>query len=461
MRVTTAESAEIADGLAVIRREFSLPDRFAEPVVDRARRRAERLPGPGHIDRTDLPFITLDPATSVDLDQAFCMERSGDDIVLRYAIADVGWFVDPGDEIDLEAWSRGTTMYLPDGKVSLYPTELSEGAASLLPDGDRPAVVFVVRLDGEGVARLVDVERSVVRVRAKLAYQTVTAAQLPAEMPEFAARMAAADVARGAARVNPPEQEVNRDDDTYRITYRPRLASEEANAALSLATNLAVAQLLLQSGTGVFRVMDEPDARAVGRLRHTARAMGVPWASDVDLAAFERQLTSADPRHAAMMLAIRRAGGGARYVGHRPGVVPWHAAMAATYAHATAPLRRLADRHVVLAALALAGAQPVGTDLREAFVALPDVMERAETIGSRIERAVIDLVEAVVLRGQEGRTFTAVVTDVDERGARIQLCDVAVVARVAVQHVEPGDELRVKLIESDPRRRLVRFERVA
>jgi exoribonuclease R len=124
-------------------------------------------------------------------------------------------------------------------------------------------------------------------------------------------------------------------------------------------------------------------------------------------------------------------------------------------------LRRLADRYVVLAALAVAAARPVSADLSEAFAGLPEVMARADAIGNRMDRTVIDLVEAVVLSGQEGRTFAAVVTDVDERGARIQLCDVAVVARVSTQHLEPGDELRVKLLEANPAERLVRFDRVA
>ncbi|MEK7422481.1 MAG: RNB domain-containing ribonuclease [Actinomycetota bacterium] len=461
MRTDSVGSDDIARGLARIRQEFALPDGFAPEVIDAAGRSAALHPGGDRIDRTDLPFITLDPATATDLDQAFCLEQSGDDLILRYAIADVGWFVRPGDPLDREAWSRGTTMYLPDGKVSLYPTDLSEGAASLLPDGPRPAVVFVVRLDSAGVPRLDAVERALVRSRAKLAYDTVTDDDLPPSMPDFAARMAAADEARGAARVEPPEQEVERDGEAYRIAYRPRLAAEEMNAALSLATNLAVAAALFEARTGLYRVMDEPDDRAIRRLRHTARAMGVPWAGPVSLADFERSLISSDPRHAAIMLAIRRAGGGARYVGYEPDVVPWHAAMAATYAHATAPLRRLADRHVVLAALAVAGARPVDADLAAAFADLPEVMQRADAIGNRIDRAVIDLVEAVVLRGQEGRTFAAVVTDVDDRGARIQLCDVAVVSRVSIDRVEPGDEVRVKLVEANPAERLVRFERVA
>ena len=63
---------------------------------------------------------------------------AGSDVLLHYAIADVAWFVDDGDPLDTEAWQRGATQYLPDGKAGLYPPVLAEGAASLLPDGPRP-----------------------------------------------------------------------------------------------------------------------------------------------------------------------------------------------------------------------------------------------------------------------------------------------------------------------------------
>ena len=74
----------------------------------------------------DSAFATLDPQASTDLDQAFSIERSGSDLMLQYAIADVAWFVSPGEALDLEAWSRGTTIYMPDGKAGLYPSRLSE-----------------------------------------------------------------------------------------------------------------------------------------------------------------------------------------------------------------------------------------------------------------------------------------------------------------------------------------------
>jgi exoribonuclease R len=460
MRTNIERSREIDEGLDRIRQELDIPGDFPPEVMQAAVDAIARRPGAEHVDRTDVDFVTLDPATSTDLDQALHLERSGDDLVLRYAIADVGWFVRHGDPLDREAWRRGTTMYVPNGKAPLYPTLLSEAAASLLPDGPRPAVIFVVRLDEAGAARLDGVERAIVRSRAKLAYGC-DPGDLPPEMPEFARRMAAADLRRGAARLEAPEQEVEHDDGGYHITFRPRLESEDHNAALSLATNLAVAAALHDAGTGLFRVMDEPDERHVKRLRNTANALRIDWPDQRSLVEFERSLRGDDPRQAAMIMAIRRAGGGARYVPYTTGVVPWHAAMAATYSHATAPLRRLADRHVVLASLAVANGRAVPDDVQRAFEELPEVMTRADALGNRLDRLVLDMVEAVVMQGREGTTFEAMITDIDDRGARIQLVDVPVVARVDARGVGPGERVRVKLIEASPADRSVRFERVA
>ena len=123
--------------------------------------------------------------------------------------------------------------------------------------------------------------------------------------------------------------------------------------------------------------------------------------------------------------------------------------MAATYAHATAPLRRLADRYVVMATLAVANGQPVPDSVQAAVPKLPPVMQRADDLAGQIERAVIDLAEVALLSAQTQRTFNAVVTDVDDRGARIQLCDLPVVSRISVHHVEPGDDVRVRMVSTD------------
>lgn len=451
----------LARELAAIRAEFQVPEGFPPQVLAAAEAAAKRVPA-DHADWTGRAFVTLDPASATDLDQAFAIEAAGAELILHYAIADVAWFVDEGGPIDTEAWARGETLYLPDGKAGLYPPVLAEGAASLLPDGPRPAVVFSVRVAPDGAVKLDAVTRAVIHSRAKLAYASVREAELPAGFAELSARIIAAEAERGAARIDPPEQEVSEGPDgKLTLLFRTRYPSEDRNAALSLACNMAVADALIAHRTGLFRVMAEPNAHAVRRLRHTARAFGIEWPEHATLTQFERTLDPADPRAAALMLAIRRAGNGAGYQAYRPGETPWHAAVAAPYAHATAPLRRLADRYVVQAALAVANGQSVPGHVTEAFARLPKVMARADARAGQIDRAVIDMAEAVMLAGREGETLGAIVTDIGERGAAIQLRELPVTARVDASGLTPGDALDVRLTQADPHARRIAFERLS
>ena len=460
MRTLADPDARLADGLASLRTEFQIPSGFPPEVLAAAAEAARRSPSE-HRDRTPEHFVTLDPATATDLDQAFAIQAAGEDVLLHYAIADVAWFVRDGDAIDTEAWARGETLYLPDGKAGLYPPVLAEGAASLLPDGPRPAVVFTTRVARDGSVSLDGAERAVIQSRAKLAYDRVTDADLPPSFAELSRRIREAEARRGAARVDPPDQQVSAGPDgRLTLGFRPLLESEKHNAALSLASNMAVADLLQAHGTGLFRVMEGPDDGAVLRLRQAATGLGLAWDDAVSLGDFERTLDPAEPAQAAFMLAIRRAGRGASYAPYAPGVTPWHAAMAAIYAHATAPLRRLADRYVVQAALAVANGRDVPDAVEQAFARLPKVMATADARAARIDRAVVDLAEAVMLQDRVGENFTAVVTDTDDRGARIQLTGLPILARVAATGLAPGARITVRLTAADPGRRTISFQTV-
>lgn len=448
------------EGLAAIRRQFAVPTDFPPEVLAEAELTKARLPG-DHADWTSRSFVTLDPAVSTDLDQAFVIEAAGADLILHYALADIGWFVPTGGELEAEAWRRGVTLYLPNGKARLYPGTLSEGSASLLPDGPRPAIVATVRCAVDGTVKLEAMTRAVVRSRAKLAYETVEITAVP-HLADFAERMRRGEDARGATRIDPPDQEVERDEDgRLRLVFRPWLPSETANAALSLATNIAIAEALLAAGTGIFREMPPPDERAVAKLRNTARALGLAWPGNATLNQFERTVDGKTVAGATFQMAARRFAGGANYRRYAPGHRPWHAALGATYTHATAPMRRLADRYVLEAALAVTNGHSVSDTCTSAFERLPGTMDTADAREGAIERAVIDLAEAVLLSGREDEIFSAVVTELDERGARIQLCDLPVLSRVNALGIAAGETIRARLVLADPTRRELGFERIS
>ncbi len=243
---------DFRDGFSRLREDFDVPGEHPDAVLAAAEAAAERpfdVVEPGgtperwqHVDRTDIAFLTLDPASSTDLDQAFAVSMAGDDVVLHYAIADVGWFVRHGDTIDREAWQRGSTIYLPDGRAGLHPARIAEDAGSLLPGSPKPAIVFTVRVASDGGVRLDGAERAMIRNHSKLSYAGVTPADLPDAFPELSRRIEIAEAARGADRIQWPEQEVVRaDGGGFRLQFRPRNEAEGQNAAMSLATNMAIA----------------------------------------------------------------------------------------------------------------------------------------------------------------------------------------------------------------------------
>lgn len=455
MRADDDALSLLNDGLLAIRTEYGVPEVLPAEVEQSARDVASRAPSiSGRRDARDLAFVTLDPAGSTDLDQAFALAADGDDIVLSYAIADVGFFVDRGGVIEAEALRRGTTVYLPGMRVPQYPTVLSEHAASLLPDGDRPAVLLTVRVGTDGGAVLEGAERAVIRSRAKLAYETATAAELDPLLPEIVRRVVEAEDRRGASRIELPEQEVIADPSApggMRLVLRARNVCEDQNSALSLAANLAVAAAMVARRVGLFRVMREPDERELSALRHSASVLGIAWPAALDLHGLERTLDPSVATVAAFLLAARRAGGGATYAvlsttdGPFTTTSPWHAAVAAPYAHATAPLRRLADRYV----LDLICASFAGDDLPALPAGLAETMERMESLAAKVDRAAIDLVEAVTLSGRLGDVFDAAVIDASHDGAQVQLVDPPVRARVRLADAQPGQRVRLRLASVD------------
>ena len=174
-RVLTVEAAvpaaDLRAGFDAVRAELQLPGPYPDQVLAEAQAaaKAPRMPA---ADATALPLVTLDPAESMDLDQAMHLEkREGGGYRVHYAIADVAAFVTPGSLLDLETHRRGETYYMPDMRVPLHPEVLSEGAASLLPGQECPALLWQIDLDSSGDTTNVEVRRARVRSRAKLNYQ--------------------------------------------------------------------------------------------------------------------------------------------------------------------------------------------------------------------------------------------------------------------------------------------------
>jgi len=455
-------------GLDALRRELDVPSSFAEPVEREADQLAAAPPwrADERRDATDVPFVTIDPEGSRDLDQAVHLERRRGGFRVRYAIADVGAWLPAGGAVDDEARERVVTLYAPDGRTPLHPPVLSEGAASLLPGQDAPAVVWTIDLDADGEPTRVEVEPSLVRSRAQLTYAGVqrsfdegTPDEPVALLREVGELRRAAERARGGITLPTPEQVVERADGRWVLASRTTLPVEDWNAQVSLLTGMCAARLMLDGRVGVLRTLPRADERDVARLRRTARALGVDWPDGAGVGDVVHGLDASVPRHAAFLAEATTVLRGAAYVAFdgEPPDDPWHGAIAAPYAHATAPLRRLVDRFVSVVCASLAAGRPVPDWVRSALPELPERMAEGNRRASAYERGALDLVEAVLLSGREGEQFSGVVVDVREGRGVVQLADPVVTARVDGDDLPLGETVTVRLVEADVERRSVRF----
>lgn len=475
----------ISQGIDALLEQYrdQVPLEFPAQVLAEAEEVASRASGPAddqqRVDRTDIPFVTLDPASSTDLDQAMHLERTEGGYRVLYAIADVPLFVDLDQEIDTEARRRGATVYLPDRRIPLHPEVLSEGVASLLPEQDTPAFVWVFELDGEGAVQSIDLERAQVRSVAKLDYSTVQQ-QLDAGdghpqmvlLQEIGDLRTALEAQRGGASLNLPEQEVESEGDHVLLTWRDLNPIEEANAQLSLMTGMAAAHLMIEHGAGILRTMPPAEPRAVDRFRRQSRVLGTPWEDDVAYGDFLRSLDWRDPQHLALLNQATSLFRGASYAAFTsteelPEDVQ-QAAIAAPYAHTTAPLRRLVDRFVLLVCHAHARGQKPEPALLAALEAIPEAMQSTAMKAGELERRAIELVETAALEAWTGEEFEATVIERREASAakngndgaptrvEVQLIDPPVTAWVPMD-AEPGQVVRVRLETVEPRRGTAHF----
>ena len=426
---------------------------------------------------------------------------------VHYAIASLATFVTPGGALDAELRRRGETIYAPDAATPLHPEVLSHGAASLLQDAERPACLWTIDLDERGEVVSAHVERALVRLRARLSYAQVQAAingqgalpqEAPADLPELLAEIGRLrlerEAARGGISMTTPEQVVEvteaaeatevpgavspaADPDSaerpgpagYRLAYRVPVPAEQYNAQISLLTGMCAARIMVECGVGILRTLPPARPEDYTRLRRVATALDIDWPAAQPYPELVRGLDHAIPAHAAFLEQAMSLFRGSGYLAFGVGGVgvpaddeaadseeAVHSAIAARYAHVTAPLRRLVDRYGEEVCIAACAQAPVPEWVLEALPDLPDVMEQTGKRARAIGRGALTALEALVLRGHEGEVFDGVITSERDGRGELVLAEPAVVTEIRAGTKAPddglpvGERVRVRLLSADP-----------
>ena len=158
-------------------RRSSYPVNFSKKVLDLVQPRIQSDPAENNDNRLDLTHLkvsTIDDESTTEIDDGLSVEYlDNDTIKLWIHIADPTRLVTPGDELDLEARRRSTSLYLPTGMVSMFPTELATGPMSLVQGQICSALSFGVILDEVGDIKKYEIHPTLIKPTYRLTYDDV------------------------------------------------------------------------------------------------------------------------------------------------------------------------------------------------------------------------------------------------------------------------------------------------
>lgn len=419
------------------------------------------------VDLTDLAFVTIDPLGSLDLDQAVLIERRDDGFTVHYAIADLGSTIPPGGPVDTEARRRGQTIYLADGRVPLHPPVLSDDALSLLPDQVRGAAVWSIEVAADGALGEAAVRRASVRSVARLDYAAVqrdvdggTPHPSIEPLADLGRLRRTVRLAAGAIDLALPEQGVVADGDEWTLRIEPRTAADAWNAEVSLLTGMAAAQMMLGADVGLLRTLPAPPREAVTAFGKVASSLGVEVPTGATPGEVLASLEPDSPVSMALMTHATRMLRGAGYEAF-DGSAPQekvHAGVGGSYAHVTAPIRRLADRFGTEVCLAISAGEPVPDWVLSALPEIADAMRSSSRRASAADREAIDLVETWVMQAHRDDEFEAVVVEATDDGAAIIIIEPPVEARCIGTCLVDGSTITVRVRDIDSESRAVTYE---
>jgi ribonuclease R len=157
-------------------RKHQLPYEFLPAAVKQADaypKLVQKRDWEGRVDLRELPLVTIDGETARDFDDAVYCEPQGKGWRLVVAIADVSFYVKPGEPLDQDAFERGNSVYFPRRVIPMLPEALSNGLCSLNPEVERLCMVCDMQIDGAGNIKRYKFYPSVMRSKARMTYTKV------------------------------------------------------------------------------------------------------------------------------------------------------------------------------------------------------------------------------------------------------------------------------------------------
>ncbi len=429
------------DTLSVIK-AFGLPEAFPKEALEEARTQAERFREDdldGRADFTHDLVVTIDPADARDFDDAVSVtiDPKTKHWVLTVHIADVGHFVRPGGPLDTEARKRGTSVYLPQKVIPMFPEVISNGLASLQQGKLRYVKTVRMEFTPHLQKGAVQFFNGAIRVRRRFTYEEVQAVldgmqarerpsvglvepdilALLKRMRDLALLLRKKRLKRGALELSMPEA-VLEYDAHGKVTgahFAPHDLSHQIIEEFMLAANEAVAEHFSRHDVPFLRrVHPAPNVEKLAAFAGFAELLGYPLRRFQDRFELQRVLheTANKPERAAIHYALLRS---LKQAAYSP-IQDEHYALASTdYCHFTSPIRRYPDLHVHRLLDRWLKTGRASADVQE-LVALGEHCSKMERRAETAERELVKLKILQYLATRLGEKLDAVITGVADYG---------------------------------------------
>ncbi|MCA1612406.1 MAG: ribonuclease R, partial [Acidobacteria bacterium] len=439
--------------IEIVLRSYGLPPRFPQPIVEASDKFPEEVATEdllGRRDFRDRRIVTIDGETAKDFDDAVEVERTENGFRLGVHIADVSNYVTEGDLLDIEAASRGTSVYFPGRVLPMLPERLSNGLCSLNPRVDRLVLSAILDFDRRGRVQGAQFCKGVIRSAHRMTYTEV--ARLLETRPssederrygpfladfrtmaELAAALRARREGRGAIDFDLPDADIVLDDAGLVVGIVPesRNVAHRLIEEFMLAANEAVAKkLLFDKQPAIYRVHDRPDPDKLTDLRDVLESFGYELKgnlAELPPSAFQKLLKGVQGKPEERLLTdlLLRAQRKAIYSEECRG----HYALAAPYyCHFTSPIRRYPDLivHRQLSRLLSFGRAVSAADfeaMNQGLAAVARLSSERERRAEQAERESLLWKKIVFMKDKVGRDFDAGVTGVASFGLFVMLKD--------------------------------------
>ena len=432
-------------------RRYRIKPEHAEEIIKEARRLAQ-APWEPERWRRDLSAtlcVTIDDASSGDLDDALsCVPREEGGWEFGVHIADPSAHVKRGTPLDEAARERGTSIYLPSGKLPMFPRELSEGAMSLVAGELRAAMTTLIVFDRDLNVLDVEVFPSTLRVDRRLSYELVDQilerdAADPIDVALHEMNFLTSELYRrrlddGAVSFDIPKAEI----DVTAIEGDPQVMislTEEESASRAL-----VAEAMILAGASMARFCARHQIPVIYRAQEAPEEE----LFDEEVLAMPEGL----PRFFAIRRKMKR---GAITTDPQP-----HFGLGLEmYVQATSPIRRYSD----LIAQRQVKAHLLGEELPYSSDEILELAAQVESASGQAARATREAKRYWTyheLSGRIGEQFKAIVLNHrDDRIAYVFLHELALSTSCLMsRRHDPGAEVEVKIERASARRQMLRLK---